>query len=612
VKEGEEAMNRVRFAMRHGSVLGLLLLASGPGSAAHALTHAEVAARWAPIHYQDTDASDYFSDLLSRVDYDGDLISTNNWDNLHAGDYVLPEHCFEVGDPPVVVCPRFHDAHLHALTGAAYYSVVETCTHWFVIYAFFHPRDWDDGTFDHEHENDFEDLLVIVRKGEGWGTLEGLAAQAHRHYFSYVPAGSPLTPGEEDIDGVLPMGEYPPGSGLLRPETAQEAKGHGAGAKGAVGNFAGEPDRDGVIYVPSGIAEEPASGNHRGAGYELVSFFEPDGLWERQLIEDGAASRETYHSWGTLWGDKSGTCGSGVTLICGENSAKTPWAQDDEDDSPARGETALDPVSFVQDYFDGLGDFDHFYVENRYLQDMAALGYGPGNEPDGYSGPALDAALFAKLAPADFDGDGLHRCDERALGTDPTVPDSDGDGTNDGDDAFPSDPGESLDSDGDGIGDQTDADDDGDGIPDVDDAFPLDPTESADADDDGIGDNADTDDDDDGLPDVLDASPYDPDEDDDGLVDGQDVEFVQRAVAALPADSIRPPGGGTLTAMLSILDEIEALLLGSERNGAIRKLINLRRRLDGCEESPDPNDWLVTCAAQQEVRFLVDLLLDNV
>jgi hypothetical protein len=64
--------------------------------------------------------------------------------------------------------------------------------------------------------------------------------------------------------------------------------------------------------------------------------------------------------------------------------------------------------------------------------------------------------------------------------------------------------------------------------------------------------------------------------------------------------------------MLSILDEIEALLLGSERNGAIRKLINLRRRLDGCEESPDPNDWLVTCAAQQEVRFLVDLLLDNV
>jgi hypothetical protein len=212
----------------------------------------------------------------------------------------------------------------------------------------------------------------------------------------------------------------------------------------------------------------------------------------------------------------------------------------------------------------------------------------------------------------DTDQDGLTDGDEVDFyGTSPILADTDGDGVNDGSDAFPTDPTEATDTDGDGIGNNADTDDDDDGVLDVDDAFPTDPTESADADGDGTGDNADVDDDNDGLPDTLDLAPNDPDADGDGLLDGQDVEFVQGAVASLASVALRPPGGGSRTAMLSVLEDVEALLLVDDTAGAIQKLLNLRGRLDGCGSRPDSNDWVVLCTRQIDLRTLVDLLRSN-
>ena len=48
---------------------------------------AALAARWAPIHYQDTDSSDYDADYLSTVDYDGDW---NTLDNYPTGTGEVP------------------------------------------------------------------------------------------------------------------------------------------------------------------------------------------------------------------------------------------------------------------------------------------------------------------------------------------------------------------------------------------------------------------------------------------------------------------------------------------------------------------------------------------
>jgi hypothetical protein len=69
---------------------------------AHAATDAELAFHWAPVHYQDTDSSDYDADYLSTVDFDGEWDTVDNWEA--------------------------QDDSLARLTGAAYYSVVDSAT----------------------------------------------------------------------------------------------------------------------------------------------------------------------------------------------------------------------------------------------------------------------------------------------------------------------------------------------------------------------------------------------------------------------------------------------------------------------------------------------------
>lgn len=96
----------------------------------------EIAFEHAPVHYQDTDSTFSWADYITKFDFDVNWQADNNWDNLMK----------------------------HPLLARVYFSVVETCTHWLVVYGFFHPRDWTDEYFDGEHENDLEGFLAVVRK----------------------------------------------------------------------------------------------------------------------------------------------------------------------------------------------------------------------------------------------------------------------------------------------------------------------------------------------------------------------------------------------------------------------------------------------------------------
>ena len=266
------------------------------------LTDWELAFHHAPIHHQDTDSTDAGADFLTRFDYDGNVVTTDNWDYLYTA----------IAD----------------LRGAVYYSVVETCTHWFIIYAMYHPRDWIDGCCNQEHENDFEGLLAIVRKdGSRYGRLEGIVTVAHWDFYSYTPVGSLLTAGQESIDGVLQMQADPVDPTIVRPRTFQEAKGHGLKAlPPSWQDFAGG---DGVIYFPGSIGEVPMSGNDRNVQYELIDVFAPIGLWELQLQEVNRPGL-TFATWGKLQGDTTGGCGDGVTVTCSEDAANAPWGWDDD------------------------------------------------------------------------------------------------------------------------------------------------------------------------------------------------------------------------------------------------------------------------------------------
>jgi hypothetical protein len=303
-------------------------LATGVGSSAF---RAALAKRWAPIHYQDVDVTgshslDGRADYISRVDFDGDWSGTNNWDN--AASRPLPAH--------------------------AYHSVVETGSHWYIVYTFFHPRDWSDTVFDTEHENDGEGVLLVVeRDGTEFGRLVAAVTVAHKDFFSFLPDGSPLTSGAESSDGKLSTALF---EGVPHPITAQEAKGHGLKAWPAY-DIVG----DGVKYYPSlTTAEEPSSASDSDVRYKLIDLYGPEGFWARRSLS------ELFASDGTFRGDTSGGCGL-MAGLCSTNSANAPWGWDDQDDgSIQRGEIASDPAKLAAYYFSPSSRFSLTYTFNPF------------------------------------------------------------------------------------------------------------------------------------------------------------------------------------------------------------------------------------------------------
>ena len=337
---------------RIAAALTTALVAVGfavPAPAQAAVGRAELALRWAPIHYQDVDATGSHalggrSDYITKVDYDGDLNGRNNWDRAGNADVSLAAH--------------------------VYYSVLETSSHWYLTYFFFHPRDWvDHPFFETEHENDGEGLLLAVEKdGSDFGVLRSAVTVAHTDFYSYVPSGSTWSSGRESTDGTLQLQSSPHDS-YQHPVTAQETQGHGLKAYPQY-NING----DGLIYYPSTTAETPSSGNDRDVQYALIDIFASGGLWAQRN------NTSLFANLGTFAGDTTGDCGQG-TWSCGTNSANAPWGWDDGNDVPARGEIATDPARLAAEYFTVPGTLSRTYTYNPYANAAAALKAARGLPP---------------------------------------------------------------------------------------------------------------------------------------------------------------------------------------------------------------------------------------
>jgi hypothetical protein len=319
-----------RLAVSAAATLALFAgLVVVPAPRAEALTHRELALHWAPVHRQDTDNDDADADWISAVDFDGDWLASNNWEHQDR--------------------PATHQQDLGRLKGAAYYSVAGTRTHWFVLYAYYHPRDWCDTPLCEQtnqyHENDLEGALLVVRKSGGYGTVEGMVTVAHSDFWSYVPESSPFRSGRESVDGLLRT--QPHGGNANRPVTIQEAKGHGLKAWDG-GPF---PGGDGVRYVPTDGAGISPAGGRDSVPYELIDMFGPRGLWTHRDNEG------TFAEPGVFRGDNGKP-----------NAANAPWRWDDHDDGSdlPGGELARDPAKLVALYFSGVGDFARDYLSNGY------------------------------------------------------------------------------------------------------------------------------------------------------------------------------------------------------------------------------------------------------
>ena len=319
--------------------------AATPSTAAQ---RADLAQWWAPVHFQDVDQTGETalggkSDYLTSYDFDGDLNGRNNWENT--GRFPLAAHM--------------------------YYSVVQTAGFTYLIYMFFHPRDWADGVLDNyeedlaEHENDSEGTLVVVANdGSAHGKLEAAVTVAHKDFYSYVPAGSDFSSGAEDVDGLLTTKGDPHDDGHQRPWTAEQANTHAAWAIGASRQPSDALTKqynsgDGVLYYPGSTAEVPDGPNDRDVQYTLIDVFAPNGMWDSRTLTTLFATPDNFA------GDDSGNpygaaCGAGGVLgpaygECDTDAANPPWAWDDGNDQPGRGEIATNPAQLVWDYFNWPG-----------------------------------------------------------------------------------------------------------------------------------------------------------------------------------------------------------------------------------------------------------------
>ncbi len=305
----------------------------------------DLAEHYAPYIGQET----WFNpkaDYLARFDHDGDWQGDNNWENSPAG----------------------------SSQAYVYYAAMETDTHWFLTYNFFHARDYSDkcviGTC---HENDNEGIFLTIQKdGSRYGRLRTLESLAHNNIYSFT-ADKAIRGGVHGVDGEIEMYD---GS---HPVVFLEAGGHGAyGSTSSHSYFTledGFKSGAGVTYVFRGEAERPKSAVGREVGYELLEIY--DHWWRR--ANDGSGKRDktfdAYYSYEPFGNRPEAPyreiAGSFLGRQESENKAKPFWGWHDnktlKDGVLATGQWGLDPAYGVSRNLDLPERVSTNYIYNPYL-----------------------------------------------------------------------------------------------------------------------------------------------------------------------------------------------------------------------------------------------------
>ncbi len=319
-----------------------------PGEPRNGDPYRALAERYAPFIAQET----WFqpkADALARFDYDGDWNGDNNWDHLEEG----------------------------SSQAYVYYAAIETATHWFLIYNFFHPRDYSDncvaGTC---HENDNEGMILTVRKdGSEFGKLEVMETLAHDNVYSHTNEPA-IRNGVHDMDGRIDLWE---GS---HPMIFIEAGGHGVHAAGDPRSFFSAEKMDftqhtGITYVYKGEAERPKHARDRLVGYDLLPIL--DHWWRKSEL--GPEWKEhtfddffVYEPFGGRPRTPNGRLGGAFYgRKQAENKAKPFWGWHDirtlRGKVLARGQWGLDPAYAVSRNLRFPADrpFSLDYTYNPYL-----------------------------------------------------------------------------------------------------------------------------------------------------------------------------------------------------------------------------------------------------
>jgi hypothetical protein len=319
--------------MRPVSVLLLLCLlavAVRPASA-EVPEHRQLAEHYAPVVFQESRSS--VLDFITRFDYDGDWRGDNNWRN----------------------------AYLFDLPGYVYYSVIESSRHYFITYAFYHPRDYTARPFEGfapktEHENDLEGCTVTVEKdGTRFGTPILLQTLAHDVFFKYSNrAARRVSAGALRLDGAMTFADG-------RPAVYIEPEGHGV--KSATAAMVANPgDFPGLVYRYTGQGTVPLGNLDKRAGYDLISI--EDTMWAHRFdVGTTYCCADPY----PMPGAAAESFGSAFHGPIGGCAAKPPWGWDQPNDALAKGEWFRDPLRAYALQL-RIENFTGSYSHNPYLQ----------------------------------------------------------------------------------------------------------------------------------------------------------------------------------------------------------------------------------------------------
>ncbi|HVK72975.1 MAG TPA: hypothetical protein VM734_06625 [Kofleriaceae bacterium] len=305
----------------------VIAIGAGRADATPAASPPEVAdrlvQRWAPVYVQHVDADDRGADRPTRVDFDGNWDTTDNWDR---------QARFGAALPPAV-----------------YGAAILTDTHAYLTYSLYYPRDWDRRICAPFlcHDNDLETIQLVVERGgggDGDGRLVEVRVKAH------------LRVGEVDGVGVARAADGRP---LLRVESG----GHGiAVCRPGEPACAARPGR--LVYAPgSATAEPPARAAGQTVRYQLLPLYAT--LWARRHLDhrrlwtDGETGPLFYRGrrMGRL-GHPMGAAMAGSRFLGG---VRPPWAI--KGSLGARGDWFLDPAG------DAAASRYEF---NPFLDDLAA------------------------------------------------------------------------------------------------------------------------------------------------------------------------------------------------------------------------------------------------
>lgn len=348
-----------------------------------------VAMRYAPIIYQRVKENPH--DYFRAMDFDGDFNGRNNWDNSKSG----------------------------SKKAYVYYDVKETSTHYYIHYSWFYARREASGLsplrFITRHENDTAGVMVMVRKNAPRGRHVDLVVTAdgwHMHAYSPDKGSRWDTKGGKESLGYSGNQHFideadHPAFDIERThaQVYVKARSH------ELSVYNGRDDRDafegddGVVYFPTGTAEEPESTRDGMVGYALKPM---------QELLDQANDTKAFSKHNKLRFTNDLVLPKKLSGKVGpNNSAYAPWAYGHEEletgGNPRdrthdrvtvveNGAMFFDPARVIASKYKVPGEFGRSYLKHDQLpQGRGRIVYGSPKSSSGASSEGASGKLRRKV-----------------------------------------------------------------------------------------------------------------------------------------------------------------------------------------------------------------------